>query len=103
MYLQNCAPTSIDTIEQITPYSTIQSPPGRTTFRRETNYVSTPMRAPNEETIIERSERDSTILRSQHSVTKGGPSVATKRKSLFGTNSEVSLQACKLILFYLKY
>ncbi|KAL0851830.1 hypothetical protein ABMA28_000131 [Loxostege sticticalis] len=94
----NCVPTNIDTIEQSTPYSMVQSPPGRTTFRRETNYVSTPIRASNEESVNETSERDSTTFnKSQHSVSNVGQSVATKRKSLFDSpsNREASMRALK--------
>lgn len=99
----NCVPTNIDTIEQSTPYSMVQSPPGRTTFRRETNYVSTPIRASNEESVNETSERDSTTFnKSQHSVSNVGQSVATKRKSLFDSpsNREASMRACKLLFIF---
>ncbi|XP_028178375.1 nuclear pore complex protein Nup153 isoform X1 [Ostrinia furnacalis] len=93
----NCIPAGIDTVDH-PPYSTVQSAPTRSTFRKEANYVSsTPIRAPNEESVIERNERESTLLnKSRTSVISAGPSVGlgNKRKSLFNANNkEASMRA----------
>ncbi|XP_073956016.1 uncharacterized protein isoform X2 [Choristoneura fumiferana] len=88
----NCVTNNIETIEPSTSF-TVQSPPGRTTFRRETNYVSTPIRSPDD--TIDRTDKDSTATFQQHTVTTIGPSVAKKRKSLFGNQSQELSDASK--------
>ncbi|KAL4717859.1 hypothetical protein ACJJTC_001008 [Scirpophaga incertulas] len=79
------ATTNVDSFEQHTPYSTIQSPHGRNSFRRETNFVSIPMRASKEESTIEKSKK-SVYKPFSRSV----PSVSMRRKSIFDTDGQMS-------------
>ncbi|XP_037300079.1 nuclear pore complex protein Nup153 isoform X2 [Manduca sexta] len=79
----NSIPRSVESKETPNlPYNTVQSPPGRNTFRRETNFVSTPIRV-NEESVVEKSDKDAPLFKTQHTISVIGPTVATKRKSLF--------------------
>ncbi|KAJ2954011.1 hypothetical protein O0L34_g2224 [Tuta absoluta] len=74
-------------------FGTVQSPPGRATFRRETNFVSTPLR-PTDDTVADLTEKDT--FKTQHSISAVGASVAAKRKSLFDSpnRADTSVRAC---------
>ncbi|XP_063633295.1 nuclear pore complex protein Nup153 [Cydia splendana] len=86
----SCVTNNVETIESSTQY-TVQSPPGRTTFRRETNFVSTPIR-PDETTVdrtADRTDKDSTATFTQNTTAASiGLSASRKRKSLFGDKTQ---------------
>ncbi|XP_049884714.1 nuclear pore complex protein Nup153 isoform X2 [Pectinophora gossypiella] len=91
----DCIPTNVDDMDLCTPYGNVQSPPGRTTFRRETNFVSTPLRS-TDESSMDSTDKETTMFKSTISVSTAGPSVAPKRKSLFdpSNSTEASTRAC---------
>lgn len=72
-------------------YNTIQ--PSRNSFRREPNFISTPIRSANDDTKVERTERD-VSYKSPLPVSVLGQSVAPKRKSIFDLKKTESLNAC---------
>ncbi|XP_063546248.1 nuclear pore complex protein Nup153-like [Cydia strobilella] len=82
----SCVTNNVETMESSTQY-TVQSPPGRTTFRRETNFVSTPIR-PDETTVdrtADQTDKESTPTFTQNTTAAAiGLSASRKRKSLFG-------------------
>ncbi|XP_048005466.1 nuclear pore complex protein Nup153 isoform X2 [Leguminivora glycinivorella] len=98
----SCVTNNIETIESSTQY-TVQSPPGRTTFRRETNFVSTPIRMDDTTATVDRTtvdrttvdrttvdrttdrtDKDSTVTFTQNTTAASiGLSASRKRKSLF--------------------
>ncbi|XP_061714283.1 nuclear pore complex protein Nup153-like [Cydia pomonella] len=85
----SCVTNNIETIESSTQY-TVQSPPGRTTFRRETNFVSTPIR-PDETTdrSTDRTDKDTTATFTPNTTAASiGLSASRKRKSLFGDKTQ---------------
>ncbi|XP_063373170.1 nuclear pore complex protein Nup153 [Cydia amplana] len=87
----SCVTNNIETLESSTQY-TVQSPPGRTTFRRETNFVSTPIIRPDEAAVdrtADRTDKDSTATFTQNKTAASiGLSASRKRKSLFGDKTQ---------------
>ncbi|RVE53109.1 hypothetical protein evm_002206 [Chilo suppressalis] len=87
---------NVDTFDQSAPYNnSVQSPPGRTMFRRESNFMSTPVRTPTVESVKDKGERDITVTKSQHTLSSVSSSISSKRKSIFDNpNKEISKRAC---------
>ncbi|KAM3968467.1 uncharacterized protein ACR2FA_006743 [Aphomia sociella] len=91
--------TTVETTEQ--PYNQTQTPSRKNTYTRDTNYISTSHRSPNEEPTNERGENDISMFPStSHTVSTSGnsnTSVAAKRKSLFDTSSNIDISKPALI------
>ncbi|CAH2034981.1 unnamed protein product, partial [Iphiclides podalirius] len=65
------------------PFDVTQPSTSRNHFKREPNYVSTPIHTVINEPSNDKRERDTTVIQSHHSLSTRGSSVTRKRKSLF--------------------